>query len=253
MSHPPQRATLVKSGRTDHYLNQAIANLADHHIVAVRRRKSGEITQIKHVAFGWMTVADFYRLQKVHDAVPFLIEIIKGGYMMKAALWTVSVPLDILGSGTNVPLGVFFVTAAIAAYLLASQAMTTKVITIPRDGCYNNQGRLQTAQDPYQGPTYCVPGYYWQTAGSQIIMVVPDTQTRSWAWLYIAALFLPFGEIFLAYEIAITVWEDFASFFQSLLSPTPTKTQVGGGYYFGNAAQYWKELVGIFTQFGKPV
>jgi len=54
---------------------------------------------VLHPAFGWLTVQDYYGLQKLHDFLPLVREFIEGGYRLKLALANVEV------LGTDLPLG----------------------------------------------------------------------------------------------------------------------------------------------------
>ena len=102
----------------DTSVNEAIRNLAEYHIVAVRRTRAGSITRVKHIKWGWIPVTQYYDLQKIHEAVPFIVEFIKGGYMLKAALYTVAVPVDIVATGTSIPLGLMIVEAAVVLWAI---------------------------------------------------------------------------------------------------------------------------------------
>ena len=112
------------------------------------------VTQVKHTAFGWMPPEEYYRLQKVHDVLPLLEKVIEGGYRFKAALWGIDIPVSVLGSGTEFPLGGAIVAAAMGAYAI-------------------------------------------HTAGGR----------QDLAFLDMASLFLPFGELWLFYIGALAVAE----------------------------------------------
>ena len=58
------------------------------------------VTKVKHAMLGWMSADDYYRLQKLHDVLPQLIE---GGYRAKAALWS----LNISVGPVSLPLGAY--------------------------------------------------------------------------------------------------------------------------------------------------
>lgn len=102
-------------------LQEAVRNLAVYHISAVRMNKVRGITFVKHVAFGWISVKDYYRLQKLHDLAPFAIEVIRGGYQLKAWIWGGTIaPIAILGSDVQVPIGLVIITVAVTLYWIDS-------------------------------------------------------------------------------------------------------------------------------------
>jgi len=82
----------------------AIRLFAEHHIVAVRRKRGGEITEVKHIAYGWMKVREYYRLQKLHELIPLFVAVVEGGYRTKAALWGMSIEV----AGFSIPAGLAF-------------------------------------------------------------------------------------------------------------------------------------------------
>lgn len=109
----------------------AIRLFAEHHIIQVRRsEKTGRILEVDHVEFGWIKPETFYRLQKLHDAFPFILKAIEGGYRMKAQLWQSSIEVNVLGTGTNFPLGMAIFAAAIGLYALDTLAGKTMEATL---------------------------------------------------------------------------------------------------------------------------
>jgi hypothetical protein len=73
--------------------------------VHVRRRKNGEIVAVKHSTFGWMSPKEYYFLQKAHDAMPLLEEVIRGGYQVNAMVWGFNPEISILGEAIPIPAG----------------------------------------------------------------------------------------------------------------------------------------------------
>lgn len=168
----------------DRTANEAVANLGQYHIVAIRRSKLGEILQVKHAAFGWMTVKRWFALDETHKWIPLIGQVIRSGYDIKAKVWSSSISAELLGSGVTIPFGLVEVTVA---------------------------------------------GTLW----------IHDTQNGDQlsAWLDLAALALPFGEIWLLYH-GVT---SFLSWFQGNAdqlgagNPTPASGYFGaGGQYGGN-------------------
>ena len=98
---------------------QAISLFAEHHIVAVRRRRGGEITQVKHAALGWMPVKDYYGLQKAHDFLPLIEKIVEGGYRINVAIYGTAI--EVLGF--TLPIGLALASAAVFD-LFTTDAMT---------------------------------------------------------------------------------------------------------------------------------
>ena len=71
------------------------------------------VTQVKHAMLGWMSAEDYYRLQKIHDALPFLEKVVEGGYRLKAALWGIDISFGVLATGTEFPLGMALIAGAL--------------------------------------------------------------------------------------------------------------------------------------------
>jgi len=96
--------------RADHALEDARL-LAEHHIAGVRyTRKGRRISHVLHPQLGWLTIADYYKLQKTHELEPWIAKTIEGGYRMKAAIWGTQV-----GAATvNVPAGAIVLAGALA-------------------------------------------------------------------------------------------------------------------------------------------
>lgn len=89
----------------------AIRLFAEHHIVQVRQRKNGEITQVKHAALGWMTADQYYMLQKLHD--PLVVEAAKMGWAFNIAVYTFMPSAEVAGFGVSIPVGPALLLAAI--------------------------------------------------------------------------------------------------------------------------------------------
>lgn len=112
------RGRRVALANRDLDINRAIENLAVHHIVAVRRRRGGEILQVKHITFGWISVATYARMSLIKSAQPVILEVIRGGYQLKAWIWSTQIPLDVLASGFALPFGIVIVSVAFILYAL---------------------------------------------------------------------------------------------------------------------------------------
>jgi len=93
----------------------AIALFAEHHIVQVRRRKNGEIVNVKHAAWGWISPTTYYAMQEFHALLPKIVE---GGYRLKEALWGLSV---VVGPVT-IPVGLAFPVLELRALVEAIDA-----------------------------------------------------------------------------------------------------------------------------------
>ncbi len=96
--------------------------LTEHHIVQFRRGTSGRITEVDHVEFGWMKPEMYYRLQKLHDAIPLITKFMEGGYRLKAQLWQSSVEVQVLGTGTKFPIGMALFGAAVGLHAIDTLA-----------------------------------------------------------------------------------------------------------------------------------
>ena len=88
------------------------------HIRDMEISKADGVTKVKHVQWGWMPPEEYYQLQKLHDFLPLVEKVIEGGYRLKAALWSIDIPVSVLGSGTEFPLGGAIVAAAMGAYAI---------------------------------------------------------------------------------------------------------------------------------------
>lgn len=97
---------------------EAIENLAVHHVLAIRQTGRGEITAVKHVAYGWLSAKEYGQLILLKDLEPAILEIIKGGYQLKAWLWGSDVTLEIAGTGVAVPFGAFIFGTALTLYAI---------------------------------------------------------------------------------------------------------------------------------------
>ncbi len=87
--------------------------LAEHHIVDVRYTRSGRrVNRVLHAGLGWISVEQYYGLQKVHDVLPIVEKVIEGGYRLKAALWNIDISFGVLATGSELPLGMAFVAGA---------------------------------------------------------------------------------------------------------------------------------------------
>lgn len=87
---------------------------AEHHIVQVRRRKNGEITAVKHVAWGWIDPKAYYLMQEAHAFLPVVEKVIEGGYRLKAAIWSWEITVEVLASGVKIPAGLALIAGTFA-------------------------------------------------------------------------------------------------------------------------------------------
>lgn len=91
-----------------------------HHIDDLKRGARGRITQVHHIKMGWMTLADYYDLQKMHELMPIYTKIVEGAYRLKAVIFASEFNVEILGSGVTVPVGPALIglttAAAVAKY-----------------------------------------------------------------------------------------------------------------------------------------
>ena len=91
-----------------------IAEIAlKYHVDQVQFSKQDGVTRVHHIQWGWMPIERYYGLAKLHDAIPVITKVIEGGYRLKAALWNIDVSFSVIGSGTEVPLGLAFVSGAL--------------------------------------------------------------------------------------------------------------------------------------------
>ena len=91
-----------------------IAEMAlKYHVDQIQFSKQDGVTRVHHIQWGWMPVERYYGLAKLHDAIPIVEKVIEGGYRLKAALWNIDVSFSVIGSGTEVPLGLAFVSGAL--------------------------------------------------------------------------------------------------------------------------------------------
>ena len=96
---------------------EAIRLFTQDHIIQVRRSpKTGRLLEVDHVEFGWMKPEMYYRLQKLDDAMPLLEKVLEGGYRAKAALWSTTASVHVLGTGVALPVGIGVILGGLAAY-----------------------------------------------------------------------------------------------------------------------------------------
>ena len=86
--------------------------IARHHLDSFRRGKRGQVTQVHHIALGWMPVKQYYAMQKAHEMQPFLVETVRGGYAMNATIYGAIPSASIAGFGIPVPIGPALLAAA---------------------------------------------------------------------------------------------------------------------------------------------
>lgn len=117
---PKLRVRQLAISKQDDQLQQSISNLATHGILAVRMKRRGEIAQVKHVTYGWLTAKQYSQLQILKDAQPYFIEIVRGGYQLKAWIWGASFEIgeEALATGTTftIPAGLIVVAVAEALF-----------------------------------------------------------------------------------------------------------------------------------------
>lgn len=105
-----------------------------HHIDDLKRGARGRITQVHHIKMGWMTLAEYYDLQKLHevkaDIVPMIAAAIGGGYKLKQAIFQSEFTVEFLGSGASVPVGPALIMLTVAAAAAAHQAGDDKTALI---------------------------------------------------------------------------------------------------------------------------
>lgn len=89
--------------------------LAEHHIAGVRYTRTGRrISHVLHPMLGWLTIHDYYMLQKLHDAEPMLLEAAKAGWAFNVAIYSFMPEVSILGTGLALPIGPAMLGAVIA-------------------------------------------------------------------------------------------------------------------------------------------
>lgn len=94
--------------------------LAEHHIAGVRYTRRGRrITHILHPRLGWITIAEYYDLQKLHDLLPIFTKLIEGGYRLKQAIY--GFEIEILGTDVPIPVG-----AGLMATIMGKIALSIK-------------------------------------------------------------------------------------------------------------------------------
>ena len=89
----------------------------EHHIVDFRTSigSHGQITAVKHIKRGWITLKEYYDLQKVHEALPIIEKIIEGGYRLKQTIYGLEVEVEAFGFGVSIPVGVALLLATTAS------------------------------------------------------------------------------------------------------------------------------------------
>jgi len=101
-----------------------------YHVDQMLYSKSDGVTQVHHVQWGWMPMEDYYKLAKIHDVLPLIEKVVEGGYRMKAALWGIDISFGILGTGTEMPLGLALVAGALGLSAIDTAAGRTDLATL---------------------------------------------------------------------------------------------------------------------------
>lgn len=114
MPRPVLRATAPK----DNQVFEAVNNLAEHGILAVRRKKNGEIKSVKHAVWGWIPAGTFGILSEIKGYAPLIGKVLEGGYRLKEAIWGYTVQAEVLASGVEIPFGLVIVATAVAMYVV---------------------------------------------------------------------------------------------------------------------------------------
>lgn len=134
MATPPLPAG-TKARRKPPKIDENALSLAlVHHIDDLKRGARGRITQVHHIKMGWMTLADYYDLQKMHevkaDLVPMVSAAIGGAYKLKQAIFQSEFTVEFLGSGVTVPIGPALIALTVGAAAAAHQAGDDKTALI---------------------------------------------------------------------------------------------------------------------------
>mgnify|MGYP001599055428 FL=1 len=97
--------------------------IARHHLDSFRRGKRGQVTQVHHIRFGWMSAKRYYELQKTHEAEAYLMETVKAGYALNSTIYGFGTEVKVAGFEIPIPAGMGLLGAAMAdiATQLAAQ------------------------------------------------------------------------------------------------------------------------------------
>jgi hypothetical protein len=108
----------------------AVTNLAEYGILGVQRNRNGVIRKVRHVTFGLISVQTYGQLRMLKAAKPIILEVIHGGYQLKAWIWGSGFSLDVFASGVTIPFGVLFVLLALALALADELAGNALMATL---------------------------------------------------------------------------------------------------------------------------
>ncbi len=107
----------IRLAERDASIVSSVELLANYGVSAVRKTRRGELKQLKHVSFGWISAGTFATIQGIKRNVgPLLTKFVEGGYRLKAQLWNTQINLDFLASGLSIPFGVVLVGIAALFY-----------------------------------------------------------------------------------------------------------------------------------------
>lgn len=196
------RGRRVPLAQQDLSVNQAVANLVQTHIVAVRRKRGGEIISVKHAAWGWMSVKEYYALDEFHKLQPLIAEVIKGGYELKAWLWNTGVSFDLLASGLTVPFGLILATFAAGQYAVDSAKVSVDQAAAQAWTAYNKAlsfyNSLPAVYAPQEGGARRNPanGEWVSRPTPPDIAQNPYPNADIYQTLDWLALLLPWGEVY---------------------------------------------------------
>lgn len=121
-----------KAVRSPPKMDETALSLAlEHHILDFKRGSKGQITQVKHIKFGWMSIEGYYNLCKSHDLVYALgPAAIEGGYRLNQAIYGISVEVAFAGFEVPLPIGpaLIFIAALNLAIAIQSGNMKDAVL-----------------------------------------------------------------------------------------------------------------------------
>lgn len=90
------------------------ARVLELHVDKYRRSRTGSVVAVHHVGMGkWMSMRDYYLLQKAHDAEPLLREAVKGGYLLNAVIYGFMPEVSVAGFTVPIPAGPALLGAAL--------------------------------------------------------------------------------------------------------------------------------------------
>lgn len=101
----------------------ALAFALQHSISDFKVGSKGQITQVKHIKGGWMSLEDYYDWKRQNEMLSAALpEIIQGGYRLNSLVYAINFDVELGPVGIPLPLGPALVVLEVLTLVAAVQA-----------------------------------------------------------------------------------------------------------------------------------